>query len=218
VSQAVPILSYASNEPRRAAPLAARLTTPLVALPAIAVVFLGFAEDTSPWDVIASLFRWPSGIDWQLAYLAFPFFLAFTLFWIGFRRFIWPGISQPERIIAWLSLACATLGTIVFEASAIWDMLYYGGGPKWLIFTSLAVLFTGGLLVFLRRRQIHRDEILICAIYVSYLTNASICVPGFSDHPNTGWYLTLPIAAIMLCRLVLLLPWQRMLHRASVSA
>jgi hypothetical protein len=205
VALALPILNYAAEERPANVPLWARLLPVFISLPAIAVVFLPFAEGTSPWDVVLPAIRWPGGADRQLAFLGIPFFLAFVLFWIGVRRLIWSSISAAELVIAWVLIGGSIAATIVFNASALPDILHDGNEPRLLFFISLAILIVGELLVFLRRRRMPRGEVIVCALYVAYLANAGMCVPGFADHPNEGWYVTLPIAAVMIVWLACLL-------------
>jgi hypothetical protein len=190
--------------------LTSRVVTLLISLPAIAVVFLPFAEETSPWDVAVAFVRWPGGPDPPLAYLAAPFFLAFILFWIAVRLLVWSRMSLAESVIGWTMIAASILATLAFNAFALSDILHHtNDGPKSLICTSLAILAGGGLLIFLRRRRMHRGEMIVNALYVAYLANTGICVPGFAQWANLGWYLVLPVVAVMLIRLACLIPWRR---------
>jgi hypothetical protein len=210
-----PILAYAqpsADSPSRP-PLAIRAVTLAISIPAIAIVFLEFAESTSPWMVVVSPFPDGYASDWPLPLLGVPFFLAFPLAWLALRSLFSSRISLTELVIAWAIIGISLAATILFNIMVLHDILLYGGGnPKLPIFISTTILVAGALSLIFRRRHITRAYAPLIVLYIAYLANAALCVLGFDNHQNIGWYLTIPVAAVMIFLLLCFFPWRRMLR------
>jgi hypothetical protein len=215
-----PILAYAqpSADSPSHPPVAIRVIALLISIPAIAIVFLEFAESTSPWNVVVSPLSEGYGSDWPLSLLGVPFFLAFPLAWLALRSLFSSRISLTELVIAWAIIGISLAATIVFNIMVLHDILLYGGGaPKPPIFMSITILVAGALLLIFRRRHLTRAHAPLIALYIAYLANATLCILGFDSIQNLGWYLTIPVAAVMIFLLLSLFPWRRM-FRLNASA
>src|SRR5271163_3888277 len=175
----------------------------LLSLPAIAVVFLDFVEEVSPWDVVQLGFPLPNS-DWQLAVLGAPFFLAFLVFLSGIRRLIWSRLSRIELAIVWLLVGLSASATIYFDGESLFHVYHQDLAGAIPASVSMGIMIAGAALLFFNRRQIPGAEISLLAVYFTYLSHAALCVLGFYTEQNRGpgWYLASLVAALMVLEII----------------
>jgi peptidoglycan/LPS O-acetylase OafA/YrhL len=167
----------------------------------LVVTVLPFTYDTSPAGVIAEtttkLLARDDGsggggfIDLHgLWLIAAPFFLAYPLFVWNIRLMLARRIRRYERgLLLTLGLlgAAAVLGLVI---PALPDA---SNGTDWAAFLSaLGVLCVGVIaVVVLTVRRRDPDARVTAALAAPYAAILALCLIGFADDPEAGWYLAL---------------------------
>ncbi|MEA2735784.1 MAG: hypothetical protein QOE14_2235 [Humisphaera sp.] len=207
---APPLLSYATPGETRRRPGALGIVQLVLALPALVVPFVPFTYGTSPLDVVSDL---PDDLnvfsisgDYGLFLIGWSFFAAFPITAWKVRQLVRatpPGVWE-RGVLGTLAVLLTIPATIVI-VSMVRSVVDEALAPQpsrpglqeiVMIATGMAPLAAGiGLTLWrwLRRRtSVAAIETLLVT---GYLTNAAICLLGFFDNPQLGYWLTIPPTA-----------------------
>ena len=181
-------------------------------LPALAVPFVHFTYDTSPLQAVQTL--WPTAPirfddDLMLLLIACAFFISFPLAGWMLRRLLCPTPpGKIERIGGWvISLLCVTLVAAMLAMvakNAAPDLVWPPHRDDAMIGSMLLGGFgiaALGVWGAIRERGDIRRAIETLMISV-YLANAWVCLIGFHEDPDLGYWLTLPPAGALLMHLI----------------
>lgn len=169
----------------------------LVWLLAVAVAFLPFAFDTSPWDAVILRVPGNQGNWWHFLAGA-PFFLAFPMIWLRLRRlFSSQSSTAIGRRLVWIAVALSIAGTIAVETPFL---LHLAGTSEWqrlsVLTLGFGIVIAGSEILFLRRRFIPPTRACIAGLETAYLGNAALCLVVYSDaagslSTRSGWVVSL---------------------------
>jgi CDP-diglyceride synthetase len=162
----------------------------LLSLGSIVAIWLPFAWSTSPAKAVT---------DSDLWYLAAPFLLAIPIAavhaWALARGTLPAGASWGARALA----GCAMGVTALFYARVLregdWPT---SGADEWLAFLVPLGLAAGWVALVVRwraRRRAMEAAQAIALMESAYLVNAVLCLFAFASGRETGWYVTLAVAA-----------------------
>jgi hypothetical protein len=169
----------------------------LVSLPLAVAPFVSFTWSISPIYAVQEAFRMfrsgPSGDVIFLGLLAAIFFLGIPIVLWQLRLLIWPRTTMPERVLAYALgalaglMSCVFVGRWLIEAIRYWPSAY-----DWLtVLSSPFVLIAGGVLLwFARRSHPPASTMPTICLHAPYLANAVLCLLGFWDRRDPGWWLT----------------------------
>jgi len=171
--------------------------------PAAVVPFVSFTYDISPLSALYEIGQRISDLRDSLLVIALisaPFFAGIVIVFWQLRALIRQPFSKPERIFAFWTAGASTLLTLGFCGYGMWQMLHNGFDSEGVTFEciGLGVLLAGAVLLWISRRMgAGIDELASLAMNPAYLANAIICLVGFKDNPQAGWWLTLWCAVVM---------------------
>ncbi len=163
-----------------------RLVISLVAiLPSVAVVFLPFTYDVSPWEGVQ---------DKQLLPLAAPYFLSLVIF-------AWALLLHRGRL-GWVVFL---LGYLLAAGGLACSTLVLAGADEYslseLVLWAVLVLCTASVLFGWRQRLPH-GELVLLALMAGWIPNAVLCCRGFWGEWQIGAYLTAPSIVLFVAWIV----------------
>ncbi len=156
-------------------------------LPAVMLLFVSYAEDTSPLQVVSD--GWLREV---FLFLAAPFFLAVPILLLQLRLLWNARVMRTEgfvyRGLAIAGLGCTALSVLTGVAGVFEE-------PFTLV--NLAALILGSVLVFLAaatiilsmRRRMSRDEASLVALRAAWIPNVAFCGLVFWAEWQTGAYM-----------------------------
>ena len=185
--------------------------------PALVVPFVSFTWGTSPLSAVEEL---PSVAksEWIFILLGGGFFVGFPLFAWRLRNLL-PGVPRRwERLVGWF----IAFFSVLIPTAMLLD-LTLSTGPADLDRIELGML-SGAMVILglgiwhsVRARTDPRTA-LNALLSSAYLANAWVCLIGFHDKPETGYWLTVPVASLLLLELAgRSLRWPNALRRISPS-
>jgi hypothetical protein len=179
----------------------------LGAVPGVMCLWLPFYWRVSPWGVFADV--WKNGLHGSydlLMLLAGPFFLTLPIFVWKLRLAIAQGCRLWERVAIWALGTMAALATCVFPVRGI-VLMSWNDLPIYV--TPLVVMGLGIVaLAWMRHVRARAESVATLTMYVPFLANGVLCLWGFCDHPDIGWYVTLGVCGIMLIEVVWTVIWE----------
>jgi hypothetical protein len=198
-----------------------RMVVLMLALPAAASGWLPFAEGVSPWMVVTEVWQHglgkPGFVDMtMLLQMAVPFFVGVVLVgWSG-RLAIRAPATVWERaglwVVGWGSLAV----TAVMISRILWQE---GAGPDaWqAMLGGVAAVFGLGVMGLLWWRLHHLDAPTSVLLGTAYLANACVCLLGFRERAEIGWWVTVVAVGGIVGEMVIhiLWAWGRVLRRGG---
>jgi hypothetical protein len=169
---------------------------------ALVVPFVPFTFDTAPLTALLQIMN-ISGSEWIYVLLGSAFFMAIPLFAWRLRVMLQRAPHPPaERIAGW-TIACVCM-LIPIAMLTLFTQIARSEG-----FNLLAVVMIGGGMGILtlgvwqairfRGEASTGVDVLLSA---AYLANAWVCLIGFYDNREIGYWLTLPVAALLLWDLI----------------
>jgi hypothetical protein len=190
------------------APALLNIIALLVSILAVAVVFLPFAFDTSPYDAV--LLRVPGNQgNWWHVLAGLPFFLAFPMIWMRLRALFSKRPSTPAaRGIVWIAVAISICATIAVEAPFL---LHLAGTSEWqrasILCLGFGIVIASAVLLFLRRRNILPTRACLVGLSTAYLANAALCLVVYSGTKGplgsrSGWLVTMVIVWPMILEVI----------------
>lgn len=204
-------LDYARADSAGFAPDRWRWVFLALSLPGLAAIFLPFTWDVSPWDAVLEVpdaiedFAFGRRSDGILTLLGVPFLLALPSILLQLRMLWARPLSMAESIIVWCLAALSSICTVGFLMILGIEMLKHANmEPVLPLAGSAAVLILGGAALLLRRRHLTQARRGLFALEVAYLANAALCLIGFRDNPDPGYWVTLGVSAVWVlsaCRL-----------------
>lgn len=172
------------------------LAAALLSLAGVAAVWLPFAWSTSPAEAL---------LDRELWYAAVPFLLtipiAVACAWIVARGSLPSGVGWVARALA----GCAMLATALLYARALGEADLPGRPTDWIGFFAPAPIAAAWIVLMVRWRPGPRPvdaEEAVALMEAAFLPNAVLCLISFSDNRETGWYVTLAVAAAFAAHVV----------------
>jgi hypothetical protein len=162
-------------------------------------IVLPFALGTSPLDAL--LLKVPNNEgNWWHALVGLPFFLALPMIWLCLHILNSTQLSAViVRLTLWIAIVFSAIGTLLVET----PFLLHRAGTSELqrlevIFLGIGIILSTGLLLYIKRKQLHPTRACIIGLTAAYLANAFLCLivyseTKFKDQSRSGWYVTLVI-------------------------
>lgn len=172
------------------------LAAALLSLVGVAAVWLPFAWSTSPAQALLDRELWSAAVPFLLT---IPIAMAYA--WIFARGSFPSGAGWAARALG----GCAMLVTALLYARIVREDNGPGSTAEWL--SSWApLLFAAPWIVLMLRwrpgpRPIDAEE-AVALMEAAFLPNAVLCLMVFSDNRETGWYVTLAVAAAFAAHVV----------------
>jgi hypothetical protein len=155
------------------------LASAILGIPSVALLFLPYAGDTSPWAAVSGVKE--LGWDLSLALLGAPFFLSVPILLARAQALVTKSFSRGEtialRLLAWAVLA-AEAALLVFLME---DILL---GLLWLPLFIAAVW-----VIVLSGKRLPPDEASTIMLRAAWLGNAIWCAVVFYGEWQIGAYL-----------------------------
>ena len=180
----------------------------LVWIAAVAVAFLPFAFDTSPWDAVTLRVPGNQGNWWHFLAGA-PAFLAFPQIWLRLRPFFSTQRSTAMgRRLIWIVVGLSVAGSLAVEAPFL---LHLAGTSEWQRFIVLGLGFgivvASAVILVLRRLHIAPTRACLAGLDTAYLANMALCLVVYAGAPGnfgsrSGWFVTAVIVWPILFELV----------------
>jgi hypothetical protein len=174
-------------------------------------IVLPFALGTSPLDAL--LLRVPNNEgNWWHALVGLPFFLSLPMIWLCLHMLNSAKLSTMiVRRTLWIAIVFSAIGTLLVET----PFLLHRAGTSELqrlevIFLGIGIILSVGLLLYVKRKQIHPTRACIIGLAAAYLANAFLCLivygeTKFKGQSRSGWYVTLVIVLPMSIELIWLI-------------
>ena len=180
----------------------------LVWLLAVAVAFLPFAFDTSPWDAV--MFRVPGNQgNWWHFLAGAPFLLAFPMIWLRLRALFSAQLSTPfERRLIWAAAGLSIAGTLAVQTPFL---LHLAGTSNWQSFSILSlgfgIIIASAAILVVRRRHFSPTRACLIGLETAYLANLELCLIVYSEATGklasrSGWLVSLVIVWPILFELI----------------
>jgi hypothetical protein len=180
-----------------------------LALPGLVVPFVDFTYGTSPIEVVIDP---PGGSftgDWMIYLLACSFFAAIPIVAWQVRQLAWRATPRRgERVMLTVAALIATapaVGVVGMMIKQCADEIRTSTPPGvdgqaiLMITTGLAPLAIGFALAAWRWRRAMQIAAAESLLVTGYLANAAMCLLGFHDDPELGYWLAIaPTAAFAL--------------------
>ena len=161
----------------------------LVSLAGVAAIWLPFAWSTSPAKALR---------DGDLWYLAAPFLLTIPIAAARIGVLAKAGLPRGAQWGARALAGCAMAVFAVFIVGALRDDRPGGDLELWLVLLVPLAIAAGWVVLVLRWRPgpaaAHAAE-AIALMEAAFLANAALCLLGFVDGREIGWYVTLAVSA-----------------------
>jgi len=171
----------------------------LVWLAALAVAFLPFAFNTSPWDAVTLRVPGNQGNWWHFLAGA-PAFLAFPMVWLRLRALFSSQMSTATgRRVLWIVAGLSMCGTTLVELPFL---LHLAGTSDWQRFVVLGlgfgVMIASGVLLLLRRKRIPPTRACIVGLTTAYLANMALILTVYAGargnfSSRSGWFVAMVI-------------------------
>jgi hypothetical protein len=180
----------------------------VLSLPALAIPFLNFTYGTSPLEAAEEFSfdfsRWLG----ELPLLGLSFFIGLVVVIWKLRQLLGP----PRRWELWVMLATVLIMALPHGAVLVLllkEMFRYGNWPSGILNWSILILGAGipivAMLVAwrLRTRQRFARALEVLAMW-PFLANGYMCLLGFHEDRQVGYWLTLWIAVLWIIELAAL--------------
>ncbi len=156
----------------------------ILAIPAIALLFLPYTFGVSPWATVSSG-KWNGGLP--LALLGGPFFLSIPILIAQTRVLLKKHFSKAERAAYWL-LACSALAAGLAFLGVIFNAEAFRKAP--MESSLIYVPFAAAVWMMIRSaRKLNPEEATTVTMLAAWLPNAIFCATGFWDDWEIGAYL-----------------------------
>ncbi len=156
----------------------------MLCIPAVALLFLPYTSNTSPWDAVRG-FR-DSFAGPQIALMGGPFFVAVLIFIVRMQICMKKTLPKTERIIfrifAFAALACGlVIVTLAGRESRIADFIS--------ILLTFGIPFLAAVFLMYRARRLSPDRSILIALMAAWIPNAIMCGIAFwgGDLFTNGW-------------------------------
>ena len=158
----------------------------LLLIPSIALLFLSYTADVSPWETVSHSYGWR--LEWCLALLGSPFFLSIPVAIAQTRLLAKKRFPKTERAV-YRILACATLAAgPAYVALVFLQDGFKRGAIPWVL--TLGILWAAAVWIIIRSlRMLTPAESALVTLQAAWLPNALYCGVGFLDHWQIGAYL-----------------------------